>query len=110
MENRLLCPQKGVGSDPACNRHQVGFKAVITTPGPIGVVGQNGTVVAALTDWAQEEGFGVSVSISLGNQADVCEFDLLRLLLEDENTRSIALYLEVSTMARASLRWSTTSP
>ena len=36
----------------------------------------------------------MSASISLGNQADVCESDVLRFLDDDEQTRSIALYLE----------------
>jgi acyl-CoA synthetase (NDP forming) len=78
----------------AANRLSAALWPVITTPGPIGVVGQSGGVVAAVTDWAQEDGFGVSAHISLGNQADVCESDVLRLLLEDEHTRAVALYLE----------------
>jgi acyl-CoA synthetase (NDP forming) len=78
----------------AANRLSAVFWPAITTPGPIAVVGQSGTVVAALTDWAQSDGFGASASVSLGNQADVCESDVLRLLADDEGTRSIALYLE----------------
>ena len=78
----------------AANSLSAVFWPVLDTPGPVGVVGQSGTVVAALTDWAQDEGLGVSASISLGNQADVSESDVLRLLREDELTRSVALYLE----------------
>ena len=78
----------------AANRLSAVLWPVLEAPGPVGVVGQSGTVVAALTDWAQDEGLGVSASISLGNQADVCESDVLRLLKEDELTRAIALYLE----------------
>jgi len=78
----------------AANKLSAVFWPVLTTPGPVGVVGQSGTVVAALTDWAQGEGLGVSASISLGNQADVCESDVLRFLCDDEETRSIALYQE----------------
>jgi acyl-CoA synthetase (NDP forming) len=70
------------------------FWPVITVPGPVGVVGQSGTVVAAITDWALGEGLGVSASVSLGNQADLCEADVLRYLDADESTRSVALYLE----------------
>ena len=78
----------------AANNLSAVFWPVLTTPGPVGVVGQSGTVVAALTDWAQAEGLGVSASISLGNQADVCESDVLRFLCDDDATRSVALYLE----------------
>jgi acyl-CoA synthetase (NDP forming) len=78
----------------AANSLSAVFWPVLDTPGPIGVVGQSGTVVAALTDWAQDEGLGVSASVSLGNQADVSESEVLRLLGEDESTRSVALYLE----------------
>ena len=82
------------GVSYAANHLSAVFWPVVTTAGPISVVGQSGTVVAAVTDWAQDEGFGVSASVSLGNQANVCESDMLRLLLEDEQTRVIALYLE----------------
>jgi acyl-CoA synthetase (NDP forming) len=78
----------------AANQLSSVFWPVLTTPGPVGVVGQSGTVVAALTDWAQTEGLGVSASISLGNQADVCESDVLGFLRDDSGTRSVALYLE----------------
>lgn len=70
------------------------FWPVLSLPGPVGVVGQSGTVVAAITDWALAEGLGVSASVSLGNQADLCESDVLRYLDQDELTRSAALYLE----------------
>ena len=78
----------------AANRLSAVFWPVLSTPGPVAVVGQSGTVVAAITDWALGEGLGASASISLGNQADVCESDVLRFLLDDELTRSVALYLE----------------
>ena len=78
----------------AANQLSAVFWPVLSVPGPLGVVGQSGTVVAAITDWAQGEGLGVSASVSLGNQADVCEADVLRFLKEDELTRSVALYLE----------------
>jgi acyl-CoA synthetase (NDP forming) len=78
----------------AANNLSAVFWPVLSVPGPLGVVGQSGTVVAAITDWAQGEGLGVSASFSLGNQADVCEAEVLRFLEADELTRSVALYLE----------------
>jgi acyl-CoA synthetase (NDP forming) len=70
------------------------FWPVIKVPGPLAIVGQSGTVVAAITDWALAEGLGASASVSLGNQADLCESDVLRYLEGDALTRSVALYLE----------------
>lgn len=83
---------QGVAYGP--NRLSAVFWPIVTEHGPVAVVGQSGTVIAAMTDWAQDDGLGVSASISLGNQADICESDVLRLMDEDEQTRSIALYLE----------------
>lgn len=90
---RLFGPNiQGVAYAP--NRLSALFWPVVTLPGPLAVLGQSGTVVAALADWALDEGLGISAAISLGNQADVCESDLLRLLQDDDHTQSIALYLE----------------
>jgi acyl-CoA synthetase (NDP forming) len=83
---------QGVAYGP--NRLSAVFWPVITEHGPVAVVGKSGTVVAAMTDWAQDDGLGVSASVSLGNQANICESDMVRLLADDEQTRSIALYLE----------------
>ena len=83
---------QGISYGP--NRLCAVFWPVVTEHGPLAVVGQSGTVVAAITDWAQDDGLGVSASISLGNQADICESDVLRLMAEDEHTRVTALYLE----------------
>jgi acyl-CoA synthetase (NDP forming) len=83
---------QGVSYGP--NRLCAVFWPVVTEHGPLAVVGQSGTVVAAITDWAQDDGLGVSASISLGNQADITESDVLRLLADDDNTRVVALYLE----------------
>lgn len=62
--------------------------------GHIGFISQSGAFCAATIDWARGEGFGFSRIISLGNQADVNETQLLSALAEDENTRVIVLYME----------------
>jgi acetate---CoA ligase (ADP-forming) len=70
------------------------FWPVITDPGPLAVVAQSGTVAAAVAEWAAEDGVGISSMISLGNQADLCDADMLAYLDADEHTRATALYLE----------------
>ena len=62
--------------------------------GPIGFISQSGAFCAAIIDWSRNENFGFSQLISLGNQADVNEVDVLFALAEDEHTRVIVLYME----------------
>jgi acyl-CoA synthetase (NDP forming) len=67
---------------------------LLTNRGPIALVSQSGTVGAALMDWAQLEGLGVSCFVSMGNRCDVDESDLIRYFAQDDHTRTIAIYLE----------------
>ena len=62
--------------------------------GGIAFVSQSGAFCAAIIDWARGEGFGFSQIVSLGNQADITETDMLPVLAEDEHTRAIVMYLE----------------
>jgi acyl-CoA synthetase (NDP forming) len=67
---------------------------LITMQGNMAVISQSGTVAATLSGWAEEEGWGISTAVSLGNQIDVNETDLIYTLAGDDNIKSIALYLE----------------
>lgn len=58
------------------------------------VISQSGTVAATVAGWAEEESWGISTAVSLGNQIDVNETDLINALENDDNIKSIALYLE----------------
>ena len=90
---RLLGPNiQGFSYLP--NRLCAMFWPAMTTPGPLAVVGQSGSVTAALAEWAAEEGLGVSAAVNLGNQADLCESDVLEFLAQDDHTKAIALHLE----------------
>jgi len=66
----------------------------IPTRGHIGFVSHSGAFCAAIIDWARNHGFGFSRLISLGNQADVNETDMLPVVAADEHTHVIVLYLE----------------
>ena len=66
----------------------------IDVAGPLGVIGQSGTVTAALAEWAADDGLGVSAILNTGNQADVCEVDFLEALDAEPSTRAIALHVE----------------
>jgi len=62
--------------------------------GHIGFISHSGAFCAAIIDWARNHGFGFSRLISLGNQADVNETDMLPVVAADEHTHVIVLYLE----------------
>ncbi|MGB2955501.1 MAG: acetate--CoA ligase family protein [Anaerolineales bacterium] len=64
------------------------------TPGDVAFLSHSGAICAAAIDWARGQGYGISKLISLGNQADVCETDLLAPTAADGQTNVLALYLE----------------
>ena len=63
-------------------------------PGDVAFISHSGAICAAVIDWARGQGFGLSRMVSLGNQCDVTETDLLAPVAEDPYTRVITLYLE----------------
>ena len=64
------------------------------TPGDVAFLSHSGAICAAAIDWARGQGYGISRLVSLGNQADVSETDLLKPIASDEHTNVLALYLE----------------
>ncbi len=81
------------------NTHLPCDTTFLQPPGPpageIALVSQSGAMCAAVIDWVKGQGFGLSHLLSLGNQADVSETDMLPLLAEDRYTRAIAMYIEM---------------
>lgn len=63
-------------------------------PGDIAFISQSGAICASALEWARSRIFGLSHLISLGNQADLTETDLLAPIAADSHTRVLALYLE----------------
>lgn len=63
-------------------------------PGDVAFVSHSGAICAAVIDWARGQGFGLSRLVSLGNQADVNETDVLAPVADDRFTRVLTLYLE----------------
>jgi len=64
------------------------------TPGDVAFISHSGAICAAVIDWARGQGFGLSRLVSLGNQADVNETDVLAPVAADPHTRVLTLYLE----------------
>lgn len=62
--------------------------------GEIGFCSQSGAMVASVIDWALGAGVGFSRIVSLGNQVDVNETQMIRALHEDNQTQVITAYIE----------------
>jgi acetyl coenzyme A synthetase (ADP forming)-like protein len=63
-------------------------------PGEIAFISQSGAICDIAIDWARSQGFGLSLLVSLGNQADVSESDVLQPVAADPYTRVLILYME----------------
>jgi acetyl coenzyme A synthetase (ADP forming)-like protein len=64
------------------------------TPGDVAFISHSGAICVAVIDWARGQGYGISRMVSLGNQVDVCETDMLVPVANDPYTHVLALYLE----------------
>lgn len=62
--------------------------------GNIGFISQSGAFCAAMIDLMRDKGFGFSQIISLGNQADISEAEVLPAVSANEDTRVVVLYME----------------
>jgi acetate---CoA ligase (ADP-forming) len=62
--------------------------------GDLAFLSHSGAFCAAVIDWSHAQGFGFSRLVSLGNQADLTETDLLPIIARDTHTKTICLYLE----------------
>ena len=63
-------------------------------PGSLGFISQSGTFGGIATMTATMKGFGLSKFISIGNQADLKIADYLEYLVQDDDTKVIAVYVE----------------
>ena len=77
-------------------------KSKVTT-GRVAMVAQSGAFCTALLDWGDSRGFGFSAVASLGATADVDFGEVLDYLALDPLTKSILLYIESVSDARAFL-------
>ena len=63
-------------------------------PGKVAFLTHSGALGAAMIDWSRREGFGFSRVISLGNQIDVTESDVLPSTAAMPETAVVTMYLE----------------
>ena len=62
--------------------------------GGIGFLSQSGAICGGVVDYVKGKGVGFSHFISMGNELDVTETDMIEYLGEDPNVRVIAGYIE----------------
>jgi acetyl coenzyme A synthetase (ADP forming)-like protein len=62
--------------------------------GHIAFMSQSGALCGGIIDWALARGLGFSRFLSVGNEADVNETDVIPFLAADDISRVITLYLE----------------
>jgi len=62
--------------------------------GNIGLVVQSGGLGVYMLNWAQKYRVGISYMVSLGNQADVKEYEVIDYLSKDPETKAIFVYVE----------------
>jgi acetyl coenzyme A synthetase (ADP forming)-like protein len=70
------------------------FASGIIPGGNISLVAQSGAMRQSFWDWSQESGVGLSKFISLGNEADITETDVIEMLKDDDQTNVVIAYLE----------------
>lgn len=72
----------------------ISFAEGMPKPGEVVFISQSGALCSSVLDWAVEEKLGFSSFVSLGNALDIDFGDLIDYFGEDEQSRSIILYIE----------------
>ncbi len=70
------------------------FISGVPDTGGIGFLSQSGAVLGGVVDYVRGKGIGFSHFLSLGNEADVTETDMIEYLADDPYTSVIAAYVE----------------
>jgi acetyltransferase len=79
----------------------VSFASGMPKKGHVAFISQSGALCTSVLDWANETNVGFSYFVSIGNSMDVNFGDLIDYFGQDPNTKSIVLYVESITQARA---------
>ncbi len=90
---RLMGPN-GIGVIDTHTPLNTTFVKGMPPKGHIAFLSQSGALCGGIIDWTMGRGIGFSRFLSVGNEADVNETDLIPFLAADDASRVIALYLE----------------
>lgn len=85
----------------------IGFNATfadrLARPGNVAFISQSGALCTAILDWSFKSYVGFSAFVSIGSMLDVDWGDLIDYLGEDDDTKSILIYMETIGNARSFL-------
>ncbi|HXF61595.1 MAG TPA: bifunctional acetate--CoA ligase family protein/GNAT family N-acetyltransferase, partial [Caldilineaceae bacterium] len=70
------------------------FAKGMARPGNVGFISQSGALCTAVLDWSFRENVGFSAFVSIGSMLDVDWGDLIYYLGDDDQTKSIIMYME----------------
>ena len=70
------------------------FDPKLPRHGHIAFLSQSGAIITTTVDWSLAEEVGLSMVISVGNQADLTFEDYLMIAASDDQTKAIILYVE----------------
>lgn len=70
-------------------------------PGRFAIVSQSGALAGQMSYFVQWQGYGLSYMVSTGNEADIDVAQVIDYLVDDEATKSIALFIETVRDAEA---------
>jgi acetyltransferase len=90
---RLMGPN-GIGVIDTHTPLNTTFVKGMPPRGSIAFLSQSGALCGGIIDWTVGHGIGFSRFLSVGNEADVNETDVIPFLAEDPKTKVITLYLE----------------
>jgi acetyl coenzyme A synthetase (ADP forming)-like protein len=90
---RMMGPN-GIGVIDTCTPLNTTFVKGMPPRGHIAFLSQSGALCGGVIDWTMGRGIGFSRLLSVGNEADVNETDVIPFLAADDSSRVIALYLE----------------
>ncbi len=90
---RLIGPN-GIGTINLKTGLNTTFLRGLPEAGPIAFLSQSGAVCGGVVDHVSRKHFGFSHFVSLGNEADVTETDILAYLGQDPDCRVITAYVE----------------
>ncbi len=75
-------------------RVNASFAPADAPDGGVAFLSQSGAIVDSVVDWADQNGYGFSAIVSMGNAADLQLPDLLEHFAHDSHTKAAAVYLE----------------
>jgi acetyltransferase len=90
---RVMGPN-GIGVIDCTTPLNTTFVRGMPPEGRIAFLSQSGAFCGSIIDWTIGQGIGFSKLLSVGNEADVNETDVIPVLAHDDATRVITLYLE----------------